>query len=102
MRSTQVQAEYGINTEVLTQLERLEFSMRQLMQHLSPSERLTYLNGLVIRMSPAQRTASAADKIEFVLQQRSGSSLTNDQREQIRKLAELTSRLYDTTSGGLI
>lgn len=81
---------------VYNNLNTLETSMRHLLNELSSSDRLTYLNGMIMRLyNVAPQPVSAPDKIRLVLAHRKGSALSAEQQEKIRLLSDLTNQLYD-------
>lgn len=85
---------------IYSQLELLESSMQSLLNGLSASERLKYINGLIARMYNTPRNpVSAPERIRLVLAHRKGSTLTAEQQEKIRLLSDLTNRIYDLENG---
>ena len=83
-----------------SQLQSLEANMQALLQELSPSDRLNYINGLIARMYNSPRNPVAApDKIRLVLAHRKGSALSAEQQEKIRLLSDLTNQIYNLENG---
>jgi hypothetical protein len=88
------------NESVLQQLHNLEDTMSFLLNRLTPAERISYLNAMIVRMySSPRKPVSSAEKIQLVLAHRKGSSLSAEQQERIKMLSELTNRLYDLENG---
>lgn len=85
---------------VIDQLLTLEDNMLVLMNQLSVSERLEYLNAHIVRMySSPRRIISAADKIQLVVAHRKGNTLTQEQQERIKLLTDITNKFYDLENG---
>ncbi len=87
---------------VNAQLMKLEANLRQLLNQLSPNERLTFLNGMIARMYNTSKTpVSAPERIRLVVAQRKGSTLSSHQQDQLKKLSDLTNQLYYLENGNI-
>jgi hypothetical protein len=92
--------EMNTTATINAQLMKLEVDLRQLLNQLSPNERLTFLNGMIARMYNTSKTpVSAPERIRLVVAQRKGSTLSSDQQDQLKKLSDLTNQLYDLENG---
>ncbi len=68
-----------------------------IMNQLEPSERLKFMNELILRIMPGRKKpSSAADKIE---KKQQAAPLSQTQLKLIKNLSDATDRLFDMDGG---
>ncbi|CAN5476967.1 hypothetical protein BH11BAC2_BH11BAC2_06000 [soil metagenome] len=82
--------------EVLTQLDTHIRAIKSLLNELEPSERLRFLNEMIIRVMPSRESkpASASEKIHSRI--RSNNNLSEIEKALISKITKNTEELYRT------